>query len=332
MTAGARNDHDEKNREAIKMNEKEIFYREKNACRLPLTHITAEAAGSPLREIDALYGAADVLSVRNAEIHRRCLLALSVAGALLTFVFLLYDEAELHGLILACGCMILCLFFLHRVAKRLDCHRKYLQYRVLAECLRLQFFLSAAGVGTRVAALLPWSVRNGIPWIGQVLAELPQTGPAEKRPVLDAWVRAQKKYHAEALRKAESKDRKDRRIARGVLIVTIALYLAAMLFELLVYPRRAGAADADLIRAVLKILLGTMSAIALFSGSYYGKMSLPNVMDDHRRMIALYETAETEIRKDGEREELLLFLAREFLNENSTWYAYQSKNKPDIVI
>ena len=40
----------------------------------------------------------------------------------------------------------------------------------------------------------------------------------------------------------------------------------------------------------------------------------------------------TDILKSGESEELLLSLAREFLGENSTWYAYQSTNGPDIVI
>ena len=75
-----------------------------------------------------------------------------------------------------------------------------------------------------------------------------------------------------------------------------------------------------------------MSAVTLFTGSYYGKMSLSNVIDDHKRMIALYETAEEQMLREGESGELLLFLARECLNETSTWYAYQSKNKPDIVI
>ena len=98
-----------------------------------------------------------------------------------------------------------------------------------------------------------------------------------------------------------------------------------------VYRSLAGA-HADLIRAVLKIILGTMSAAALFTGSYYGKMSLGNDIDDHGRMIDLYRTVEEEIARHGESEELLLFLAREFLNENSAWYAYQSKNTADIVM
>ena len=108
--------------------------------------------------------------------------------------------------------------------------------------------------------------------------------------------------------------------------------MAALVFELAVYGKGGATADQDVMRIILKIMLGTMSAVTLFTGNYYGKMSLSNVIDDHKRMISLYETAEEEIAKYGESEELLLSLAREFLNENSTWYSYQSKNKPEIIM
>ena len=313
-------------------NEKETFFKDAAACRVPPTHVADGAEDSPLKETDALFGAADVLSVLNAEKHRRILLALSAAGTLLTLAFLLYDEAELHGLILACGVMMICLVLIRAVSARLDCHRRYLQYRVLAECLRVQFFLFRAGIATRAADILPWSIRKGIPWVGEVLRELPADGAAASRPVLDCWIRDQKKYHEAALAKTVSKDRRDGRVAKSVLAVTVAAYAAALVFELLVFRRSPGAANADTVRAVLKIVLGTMSAVTLFTGSYYGKMSLSNVIDDHKRMISLYETAEERIAREGESAELLLFLARECLNENSTWYAYQSKNKPDLTI
>ncbi len=309
---------------------KEEFYREKAACGAPLTHIMRDGADHGFLEIDELYGAADVLSIQNARKHRKLLFALSAMGTLLTLAFLLYDEAELHGLILACGVMVLCLFFIQRIAERSDCHRKYLEYRVLAECLRCQFFLSYAGTGTRVIDILPWSVRKGVPWIADVMSSLPETSSGQKRSVLDPWIRDQKNYHEAALKKTEKEYRRDGRIGRIVLVVTVAVYLLALLYELVLYRTAAG--NADLIRAVLKIVLGTMSALTLFTGSYYGKMSLSNVIDDHKRMAALYETAEEEALNDGESERSLLFLAREFLNENSTWYAYQSKNKPDITI
>ncbi len=321
-----------KNTEKETMNEKEIFYKEKEECETPFTHIVGESPEPELAEIDELYGAADVLSISNSEKHRKILLALSVSGMLLTLAFLLYDEAELYGLILACGVMILFLFFIRRLSDRLDCHRKYLEYRVLAESLRVQYFLSMAGVAKPVAELLPWPVKKGLPWIRQILEEIHVPGIGEKHSVLDCWIRDQKAYHQKALRRSEAKSSRDGHIARVVVLITIVSYIAALLFELLVYRNMDVAANADTVRAILKILLGTMSAITLFTGSYYGKMSLADDIDDHARMIALYELAEEEIAQDGETEELLLSLAREFLNENSTWYAYQSKNKADIVI
>ncbi|MBR2672607.1 MAG: hypothetical protein IKE27_10465 [Oscillospiraceae bacterium] len=314
------------------MDKKDVFYQEKEACSVEPTHIMDGAGDSPLREIDELYGAADVLSIQNAGKHRRILLTLSFVGTALTLAFLLYDEAELHGLIIACGVMILCLFFIRYIADRLSCHRKYLEYRVLAECLRCQFFLSIAGVKTLVVDLLPWSVREDIPWIREILLSVPTCASAENNSVLAPWIIDQKQYHKKALEKAKIKDRRDRRITKTVFIITIITYFTALLYELIIYRNAAGTGNADLIRALLKIILGTMSAVTLFTGSFYGKMSLSNVIDDHKRMIDLYETVEREISEKGENEELLVFLAREFLNENSTWYAYQSKNGPDFVI
>lgn len=103
------------------------------------------------------------------------------------------------------------------------------------------------------------------------------------------------------------------------------------MFEIYIYTNSAGNIDVNAVRAILKIVVGTMSAITLFTGSYYGKMSLTNTIQDHKRMIALYNQAEMDIRENGEDKELLLSLAHEFLIENSTWYAYQSRNKPDLV-
>ena len=314
------------------MNKKDIFYRDKNETLLPSGHISQESMDSSLLRTDELFEAADGLSIRNAKRHRRILFALSMGGMLLTLFFLLYDEAELHGLILACGVMVLYLFFIRFLARRLDCHRKYLEYRVLAECLRCRFFLCLAGVRVPVTQILPWSLRQAIPWIPEVLSSLSGEMPAEKQPVLDQWIRSQKSYHEEALAKVSLKNRRDGRTAKIVLTVTILLYIAALFYELILYRNIATGEHADLIRAVLKILLGTMSAVTLFTGSYYGKMSLSQSIDDHKRMIALYEEVEAEKTTKGESEDLLLFLAREFLNENSTWYAYQSKNTPDISL
>ncbi|MBQ8018209.1 MAG: hypothetical protein IJ258_08930 [Methanobrevibacter sp.] len=105
--------------------------------------------------------------------------------------FLLYDEAELHGLILACIIMIIFLFFTQKIADRLDCHRKYIEYRVLAETLRLQFFLSTTGIKRQVSELLPWFIKKTLPWIEEILLTLLIVN-SKKEPILDCWIKNQR--------------------------------------------------------------------------------------------------------------------------------------------
>ena len=312
------------------MNRKDIFYQDKDLCKIPFTHIEDPIADPSLTEIDELYGAADVLSMINANMHYRILLALSVLGTLIAFAFLVYDVMEIHGLILACVVLIVFLFYIRYLSDNLESHRKYLQYRVLAESLRIQYFLSIAGINVKVIDILPWFIEKAIPWVVEILDSLPILQLSEKRLVIDCWIRDQKAYHENALMAAENKYHRHVLITKVVLFITVMSYIVALVFEIFIYNDFSGI-DAQVIRMILKIVLGTMSAIALFSSSYYGKMSLANEIDDHNRMISLYEQAENDISQNGETEEILMELAREFLIENSTWYSYQNKNNPDFV-
>ena len=312
------------------MNKKEVFFKDRDECSEEFTHITGNITDPTLKVIDELYGAADVLSIKNAQKHQRILLALSVIGTLITMAFLLYDEAELHGLILACTVMILFLFYIRKKADNLDCHRKYIEYRVLAETLRVQFFLSVAGVKKQVKDILPWFIRQGLPWIEDILKTLPEMKNHERNPIINFWILDQRTYHNGALEKAQNKKNRDNRTTRIVIVITIIAYIVTLIFELFIYAQNPGV-DVNAVRAILKIVVGTMSAVTLFTSSYYGKLSLTYTIKDHKRMIALYDNAEREISKKGETEEILIELAREFLIENSTWYSYQTKNKPDLV-
>lgn len=193
------------------------------------------------------------------------------------------------------------------------------------------YFLTIAGVKRHIKDIMPWYIKSSIPWIEEIINDLPEINLGEKQSILECWIHDQKSYHESALEKSKPRKIRDERTTKIVIVITVASYIVAMLFEIWMFNSTQNI-DANRIRAILKIVLGTMSAITLFTGSYYGKMSLSNIIADHRRMIILYDAAEKEIEKNGETEELIVFLAREFLTENSAWYAYQSKNKPDIVI
>ena len=288
--------------------------------------------------LDRLYEAADSMSMANAEMHRKYLGGLSAAATMLTMAFLLYDEAEWHWMIILCGILIIALFVINHLSGRSRFQARYLEYRVLAESLRVQKHLRSAGISCEVSEIMPWNIQLTMPWIRNAVSAA-VTGPVpEKRSsVRESWVIDQRDYHRRSVIKSEQKLKKNDRIMRAALVTTLLIYAFALVFEL-VWGDAAGGKEAlspevnGMRRMYIKIVMGTAAAGTLFAGNYYGKLALPNVTDDHRKMAALYEEAAEEIDRLGEKEDLLISLAEDELAENANWYAYQSKNEPELGI
>ncbi len=288
--------------------------------------------------INQVYNIADDLSVKNARIYRWIIFLISLAATLVTFLFLLYDEAELHCMILACGILVGCLFLLNSAAKRLRCHKKYIEYRILAEGLRVQNYLFHAGMTAEVWDIIPWAWQVNTPWIRSAFSALViGETKREKHQIINLWIKDQRAYHEKAYTRTERKNKTNNCLIAFALGFSILSYFAALGFEVSVgnlWPKDAllKIGNPELVRTWLKIIMGSLSALTLFAGNYYGKLSLDETLNDHSRMISLYEMAEEHIQREGETEEFLYKLAREELGENGRWYAYQSLNKPEISL
>ena len=285
--------------------------------------------------MEGLYKAADRLSVHFALVYRRVMAAMAAAGTVLTMAFLLYDEAQAIWMILVCGAMLLCAAMLQRFASSSACHRRYIEYRALAECLRVQVYLRYAGSAIEAAELLSWSQQMELTWVMDALCALGLGVPSgEKHDIRQCWVEDQLRYHRSAEGKARRGFHTSERVVRTVLIVSVALYLAAVLFELLcgglIFRPVLAVGNVELFRTLLKIALGSLSASTLFIAGYYGKQSLPRKLSDHEKMQRFYEKISAQLRLRGQTDELLEVLAREELIENGNWCSYQRDNTPDI--
>ena len=278
---------------------------------------------------------AGTLSMRSARLYRRILACLAVASALLTFAFLMYDEAQSIWMILVCGVMIGLAFLLGRFAARSDCHRRYIEYRALAEVLRVQYYLRRAGSAVQAADLLSWTQQEETAWILDALCALSIGAPPLRAHDIRAdWVDEQRDYHRQAAVRSRSKLRVSEQTVRIALGVSITLYLAAVAFELLcgglIFEPCVTVADTEAYRTLLKILLGTISAVTLFVANYYGKLSLPRILSDHGKMARFYSKMSALLQKHGQTDELLTVLAREELIENGNWVSYERDNTPDV--
>ena len=302
-------------------------------------HLVKGSTATPpglLDRIEAVYQRADRLSLRFAKVYRRILVLLAVLSTLIAASFLLYDEANLHWLILVCGLALLLAWVLTRFAYRSSCHRRYLEYRVLAESLRAQGFLRYAGVRREAITLLPWSQQEETPWIAMAITVLcVGEAPKASHDIRACWPEDQFSYHRKAQKKARTKLRISGRVVGAALLVSIVLYLLALVFEVLyggLIPRLGAIPEAEAYRTLLKLVLGSISAATLFISNYYGKLSLSRGVEDHVKMAAFYQKILDRLSIYGQDESLLLLLAREELIENGNWCSYQRDNAPDFSL
>ena len=119
-----------------------------DAGRYPLlTQEQADSMPPGLRDIDQVFCAADWLAIR---FQKRVLLTLRMTHAcvlLMGVAYISYTDmsADRWLLLVLLGLMLLA-SGVNWLARRGDWHRKYLDYRTLAEGLRVQFYWAAAGV------------------------------------------------------------------------------------------------------------------------------------------------------------------------------------------
>lgn len=290
-----------------------------------------------MRRMEQVYLAASQISADAAKQYRRTLALLAVVGSALTMAFLLYDEAQLVWMILICGAMLFAGWLCHRYAVRSSCQQLYLECRALAESLRVQLFLRYAGSRRNVPDLLSWSQREETAWVLAALAAL-HIGPVPnaEHPIRECWVEDQKKYHLRTEKRDAGKLAVSSRTVRTALLISITMYVLAVLFELIsggaLLPARIPVADAEKWRTVLKIVLGSISAITLFVANYFGKQSLDRSFSDHTKMARFYAVMSERLARCGQTDALLTVLAREELIENGNWVSYQRDNTPDISV
>ena len=287
-----------------------------------------------LDRMEILYAKADSLSVRFAKQYRRILAALAIISTIITIAFLLYDEAELHGMILVCGGMLLLAWLVQRYGNRFASHRRYLEYRMLAEGLRVQAFLRYAGSGLCASDVLSHSAQTETGWVASALKVLSVgAAPVCAHRIRDAWVDEQRRYHERSVGRSARAQKGSERIVRAALWVSILLYLAVLAFELIwggLLPFSRQIANAEFYRTLSKLLLGSISAAALFISNYYGRLSLSRTTSDHVKMERFYAAVLDRIDRFGESEALLRLIAREELIENGNWCSYQRDNTADF--
>jgi hypothetical protein len=282
--------------------------------------------------VDRMFRIADWLAIHFQRRVTWALRAVYTLAVLMGLSFIAYTDLPASGYMVW---VFLVLFGagvgMFTVAERLAWHRKYLDYRALAEGLRVQFYWACAGIRssrhTKFAHdnfLQKQDVELG--WIRNVMRVAGRVGDAERpapgdglRFAIDEWVgdaasgTGQMAYYP---RKAEERMRLSgltERIGLICLWAGIAVTLVLALYD----DRLAGG-----ITTLLIILMGILPLIAAVREAYAQKRAEKELIKQYRFMARIFSNARRQLdaaANDDQRREILKALGNAALDEHAEW-------------
>jgi hypothetical protein len=295
-----------------------------------------EAAASLLPGIHAARGGdqalatafacADRLAAHYQRITHRVLRLTLLLAAVMALIFEVYAEVLPLRIVplgyLLCFALLTLVLTWHR---RLDAQGRYLDYRALAEGLRVQFYWRLAGLTDNASASYLRKQLDELRWIREALrATGAAPPPSQARPelALQCWVQGQAGYYAARARLHERRMRGLERWSRIFLVVGL---LAA--FSLVLFWRQLEQ-FASLHHWVV-LIMGFAPVGAALWEAYGERSGVRTQANQYARFAAIFRRAEkfvdhleqeqaTPSRRQGELA-LLRELGREALIENADW-------------
>jgi hypothetical protein len=281
--------------------------------------------------IDATFQAADWLAVHYQSRVTMALRAIYTLAVLMGLAIILYSDVEGQD---AMVYVFLGLFVagivVYRVAERGAWHRKYLDYRALAEGLRVQFYWVAAGVmagrTTKFAhdnflqkqdVELGW-IRNVMRFTGRLGATSAQDG-AGVDFVLREWVgtphpgTGQLAYYERKAVERAGLQRRTQAIGMACLWTGITVAVVLAIFARLMPPDW---------KALFIVLMGILPLIAAVREAYAQKRAEKELIKQYLFMARMFGNARrrlAEAGSDGARRQILKALGDAALEEHAQW-------------
>ena len=288
----------------------------------------------PERDILNTYAMADVFAIHyQGGAHRTLVAILMLAGAM-AFSFEVYAHLIVDRLILALYPVffvgIVGIYFWHL---KTAAHGKYLDYRALAEGLRVQIFWRLGGVVDSVSANYLLKQNDELQWIREALRGC-NTYPAPRQDlnkVYEHWIKDQERYFTKCAHRQHEKLSTLERYANWLygsgLIVSI---VAIVFWDYLEHAKG--------LHHALIVFMGFTPIVAALWINYSEKISLHAQSNQYARFAVIFNRARKifeSLHEDTEsnrlqKQKLIKELGKEALIENGDWVLMRRERPIEI--
>lgn len=322
------------NREFERLRGKHAF--ERLDSLLPtLGAIDSRADREDLQRIDAEYGKADALAIYYQRHSDRLFRGFSYTASCMALLFLIYAKLWANNVLLSIYVSILLLSVI--VFHRLRSHQwfsKHLVYRVLAETMRIKFFLRAADADRLVSAselinLTGIDQFSGFSWIGNLLKNVETLGMratngngadrARLQSVHRHWIVGQQEYFRRRVHRLEL-DHRRLEVLKSAMLYAIATFAAVLLlFAGPLHHRMLGVVTGHdgvmFLMGLLPVWLGIWEL-------YQNKMAMRELLWQYRNQLGHFTIAQLQLSRGttaDRSQEILAQVGKEALMESYLW-------------
>jgi len=278
-----------------------------------------------VRRLLGVFAMADTLAVTFRDRTWRTLNNVFLSAALMLVSFALYSNIDAHPALLGLyifGFSLGCAALLRE--RKAQGQNQFLDYRVLAEALRIQIFFRFAGLDATVGDQCLRKLKSEVAWIRDALRCLDSAPPAttvELEMVKRCWIDAQNAYYS-------SRSRKEKTIyvlmENGAKIcLALGLVLAAFLFVATL--RFPGRPPTHGLHQWILMSIGFLPALAAILSGYIYRRGLEAHTKESDRMQPLFQRAAERVavmslpRDAADFQEIVEELGLEALAENVDW-------------
>ncbi len=307
----------------------------------PLLDKAARADMPPgIPDIDKVFRIADWLAIYY---QKRVLFTLEATHLLALLMGLMYiaysDIVPKRVFIVAFVLFFLVAVVLHKISAKNGWHRRFLDYRALAEGLRIQFYWAVAGVSSKSGTKythdnflqaqdpdLGW-IRNVMRVAGMECNAAPHVTTSGLEFSIREWIgdsqSGQLGYYA---RKASEKSERKRKTDRFAAVVMWLSFIAIALFVF------ASEEAAEPMRDPIVVLMGILLLAVGIRQSYGFAMADNELMKQYQFMYRAFSRARNRINQaqsDEERRQVLRVLGDAALEEHAEWILLHRERSMD---
>lgn len=223
--------------------------------------------------------------------------------------------------------MLVAAYAVYYVARRSDIHNRYVEYRALAEGMRVQCHWAACGIRRNVADFYLDRHPTALHWIRLALRSAtlltaadsvaPAPGSDAIREVLRSWISEQRSYFTSTLEKARHREKLARNAVRVIFVLggfaTLVSLLQSQLKPFVPYLKEFG---------FLSILCPAVATAVI---ALVGKLGVLYQVQHYSRMLDIYSQAERYLAPGvpASAGAVAMALGQEALRESGDWLLFR---------